>query len=80
MWFLYRSLNVFYVVSQCVVCGDYGLVNYVLSHAFFLEWACFLVPIQVQGSVTSHSGLFILIMRVLSLEITDLTFFMQLYA
>ncbi len=33
---------VFYAI--CVVCSDCGLVNYVLSHAFFLERACFLVP------------------------------------
>ncbi len=33
-----------YVVfcAICVACHDCGLVNYVLSHAFFLEWACFL--------------------------------------
>ncbi len=33
---------VFYVI--CVACSDCGLVSYVLSHAFFLERACFLVP------------------------------------
>ncbi len=35
-----------YVVfcAICVACSDCGLVNYVFSHAFFLEWACFLVP------------------------------------
>ncbi len=35
-----------YVVfcAICVACSDCGLVNYVFSHAFFLERACFLVP------------------------------------
>ncbi len=28
----------------CVACSDCGLVNYVFSHAFFLERACFLLP------------------------------------
>ncbi len=34
-----------YVVlyAICLVCSDCGLVNYVLSHALFLERACFLV-------------------------------------
>ncbi len=34
-----------YVVfcTICVACSDCGLVNYVFSHAFFLERACFLV-------------------------------------
>ncbi len=32
----------FYAV--CVACSDCGLVNYHLSHAFFLGRACFLVP------------------------------------
>ena len=35
-----------YVVfcAICVACSDCGLVNYVLSQAFFLERAYFLVP------------------------------------
>ncbi len=35
-----------YVVlyAICVACSDCGHVNNVLSHAFFLERACFLVP------------------------------------
>ena len=35
-----------YVVfcAVCVACSDCGLVNYVFSHAFFLERACFLYP------------------------------------
>ncbi len=37
-----------YVVfcAVCVACSDCGLVNlnYVFSHAFFLEQACFLAP------------------------------------
>ena len=35
-----------YVVfcAICVTCSDCGLVNYVFSHRFFLERACFLVP------------------------------------
>ncbi len=39
-----------YVVfcAICVACSDCGLVNYVLSHAFFLEQACFLVPASAQ--------------------------------
>ena len=32
---------VFYAI--CAVCGDRGLVNYILSYAFSLERACFLV-------------------------------------
>ena len=50
MWFLYRSLNVLAVMPMycfyaiCVVCRDCGLVNYLLSHAFLLKRACFLVP------------------------------------
>ena len=69
-------VDVFYAI--CVGCSDCGLVNYVLSHAFFLMRACFLVPIQVQGSMTTHCGLLFLIMRVLCLEIIDLTLFVQL--
>ena len=39
-------LSCLYVVfcAICVACSDCGLVNYVFSHAFFLERACFLVP------------------------------------
>ncbi len=35
-----------YVVfcAICVACSDCVLVNYVFSHAFFLERTCFLVP------------------------------------
>ena len=49
MWFLYLfkcACCHAYVVfcAICVACSDCGLVNYVFSHAFFLERACFLVP------------------------------------
>ena len=66
---------VFYAI--CVACSDCGLVNYVLSYAFFLERACFLVPTSA-WSMISHCGLLFLMMRVLCLEIIDLTLFMQL--
>ncbi len=45
-----------YVVfcANCVACSDCGLVNYVFSHAFFLERD---LSLQVHGSMTSHCGL-----------------------
>ncbi len=70
-----------YVVfcAICVACSDCGLVNYVFSHAFFLERACFLVPASAWVyDMTSHCGLLFPAMRVLCLEIIDLTLFMQL--
>ncbi len=68
-----------YVVfcAICVACSDCGLVNYVFSHAFFLDGQVFL-SLQVHGSMTSHCGLLFPVMRVLCLEIIDLTLFMQL--
>ena len=53
---------VFYAI--CAASSDCGVVNYVLSHAFFLERACFIVPTSA-WSMTSHCGLLFLIMRVL---------------
>ncbi len=40
-----------YVVfcAICVACSDCGLVNYVFSHAFFLERACFSCPCKCMG-------------------------------
>ena len=88
MRFLYRSLNVLavmpaiYVVfyAICVACDDCGLVNYVLStsHAFFLERAYFLVPTSAWVYDLALWLAFSNYMRVLCLEIIDLTLFMQL--
>ncbi len=71
-----------YVVfcAICVACSDCGLVNYVFSHAFFLEWACFLVPASawVYDLTLWLASSRVPVMRVLCLEIIDLTLFMQL--
>ncbi len=68
-----------YVVfcAICVACCDCGLVNYVFSHAFFLERACFLVPANA-WVYDLTLWLAFPVMRVLCLEIIDLTLFMQL--
>ncbi len=68
-----------YVVfcAICVACSDCGFVNYVFSHAFSWSGHVFL-SLQVHGSMTSHCGLLFPVMRVLCLEMIDLTLFMQL--
>ncbi len=55
-----------YVVFHaiCVACSDCGLVNYVLSHVFFLERACFLVPTSAWVYDLALWLAFFLIMRV----------------
>ncbi len=69
-----------YVVfcAICVACSDCGLVNYVFIVMHFSWSGHVFLSLQVHGSMTSHCGLLFPVMRVLCLEIIDLTLFMQL--
>ncbi len=74
---LYRSLNVLpFVPMKCFMLFGLFVVN-VLSYAFFLQRACFLI-LQVHASMNSHNGLLFLVMCVLCLEVIDLTLFMHI--
>ncbi len=42
----------------CVACSDCGLVNYVFSHAFFLERACFLVRFKSDIETTLNLSMY----------------------